>query len=103
MELPTPPLEFAKACRNIGPDIDEMASSLDQMVAVFLNGVDQEQAAAIRTYLDQLQRSEPTPEQLKDLWWSTPATTVFHDGRDVSSFLMRLRQVLGAEPYLAGG
>ena len=103
MELPTPPREFAKACRNIGPDIDELASSLDEMVAVFLNGVDREQGAVIKAYVDELLGSGPTSDELKDFWWSTPATVVFHDGADVLALLKRARDVLSEAPYVSGG
>ena len=101
MALPIPPLEFKKACRNIGPDIEEIVSSMDGIVELFLIGIGREEAALIRPFLDDLLASDPTPEQLKEFWWSTPTTTVFHDGRDVLSFLRRLREVLGKAPYVS--
>lgn len=103
MPLPMPPLEFKKACRNIGPDIEELVSSMDDMVKLFLNGINREEAAVIRPFLDEVLGTDPTPDQLKELWWSTPATTVFHDGRDVSSFLTLVREVLAEAPYASGG
>jgi hypothetical protein len=100
MALPASPPEFTKACRNFGPDIDELVSSIDEMVGLFLNGIDREEAAVVRSFLEDVLSTEPPPEQLKEFWWSTPATTVFHDGRDVLMFLRRAREVLAEPPYL---
>ena len=35
-----------------------------------------------------------SPEQLKEIWWSMPADIVFHEGKDVVTFLTMLRDAV---------
>lgn len=93
------PSEFAVACQNMGPGLDEFASSLDDLVRIALNGIGLADSKAISNFLDELLSKKLTPDQLKEFWWSTPATTVFHRGEDVASFLARMREVLALPPY----
>lgn len=96
---PEMPQEFKNACRNLGPHLEDLVTSLDDMVQVALIGVDAKDAAVIRRFLDDILDGRYTPDQMKDFWWSTPATTVFYDGRDVVTFLSRMREVLSQPPY----
>jgi hypothetical protein len=102
MALPASPPEFRKACRNFGPDIEEFVSSIDEMVGFFLNGIDQKEAVVVRSFLKDPLSADLSPEELKEFWWSTPATTVFHDGGDVLAFLRRVHEVLATAPYGSG-
>jgi len=97
--LPPIPDQFKKVCLNFGPDIEHFVSSWDDMVLLALNGIDQADAAAIKPFLDDLLSGPYTPEQFKELWWSTPATTVFHDGRDVIQLLTGMREAISRPPY----
>lgn len=96
------PPAFRKVCLNLGQDMDLLVSSLDDLVKYSLIGIDQEDAAAIKPYLDDLLSGRYDHDQLKALWWSNPATVVFYDGRDVVTFLTRMREVLDGPgpPYL---
>lgn len=96
------PPAFKKACRNLGQDMDLFASSLDDLVLHSLNYIDAADAAEIKPVLDDLLSGRYDHEQLKALWWDTPSTVVFHDGRNVVQFLTRMREFLDAPgpPYL---
>lgn len=96
------PDEFKRACRNLGPYLDDFVSSLDDMVHVALNGIDVKDAAVIRSFLDEILSGRYDADQLKDMWWSTPATAVFYNGKDVATFLARMREVISAPPYANG-
>ena len=93
------PDEFKKACRNLGQDLDLFVKSLDDLVYTALIGITATEATAIRSFLDQLLSDRYSPDQLKSIWWSTPADLVFHDSRDVVTFLTRLREVISKPPY----
>jgi hypothetical protein len=92
------PEEFKDLCRNLGPEMSEFVSSLDDLVAHSLIGIDAKRAMLIRPFLDQFLSGGHTADQLKSFWWSMPATMVFHNGDDVLVFLTRLQEVLSASP-----
>lgn len=93
------PSEFKAACQNMGPGLDEFATSLDDLVRIALNGIGLAESKAISKFLDDLSSKQLSADQLKEFWWSTPATTVFHRGEDVAAFLMRMREILALPPY----
>lgn len=93
------PEEFRRACMNLGPDLQESVKSVDDLVNVALIGVDQKQAAVMRTFLGELLSAGYDTEQMKKFWWATPSTFVFFDGGDVVNFLTRMNELLSQPPY----
>jgi hypothetical protein len=93
---------FKKACRNLVQDMDDLVSSLDDLVLYSLLGIDAAEAAEIKPVLDELLSGRYDHDQLKEIWWSTPTSLVFYEGRDVVTFLTRMREYLDAPgpPYL---
>ncbi len=97
--LPTIPPEFKKIGLNFGPDLGELVSSWDDLVNLALNGIDRSDAAIIKPYLDELLSGKYATDDLKQLWWSMPVTTVFHDGTDVIVLLSKIREAISRPPY----
>jgi len=97
-----PPQAFKNACRNLGPDLEEFVSSLDDLVRHSLIGIDEAGAKEIKPYLDELLSGQYDDDQLKDIFWSLPGSTKFHEGRDVVTFLTRMREILAGPPYVIG-
>jgi hypothetical protein len=98
------PPAFRKVCLNLGQDMSDIVSSLDDLVNYSLMGIDETDATEIKPYLEELLSGRYNNDQLKEVWWTNPATVVFYDGRDVSTFLTRMLEVLNGPgpPYLAG-
>lgn len=48
----------------------------------------------LRTYLDEITNDRFSGEDLRKLWWASPADTVFHDGEQLRSFLRAVRDQL---------
>lgn len=85
------PEEFKKVCRNLGQDLDLVASSVEELMQVALLGIEPREHPAIRSFIDELLSGRYSDEQLKDIWWSMPADTVFYEGKAVVAFLTMLR------------
>lgn len=99
MEIPE---AFKRVCDKFGPDLEEIVSSLDDLVQLSLIGIDEADAKEIKPYLDVLLSGRYDHDQLKDIFWSMPGTTKFRNGRDVVTFLTRMREVLDGPgpPYV---
>lgn len=93
------PKEFNDVCRNMGPSLEEFAQTPEDIMQAALSGVGPVQAKVISRFLDELLGQDLSPEQLKEFWWSTPATTVFLKGEEIATFLKRMREVLLQPPY----
>jgi hypothetical protein len=93
------PDEFRNACRNLGPNIEDIVSSVDDLAGIALIGVDTKDATVIRAFIDSIVSANPSSDELKTLWLSTPATLFFHDGADVLTMLKAIRDKLKKSPY----
>lgn len=99
--LPTAPRVFKLMCQNFGPDLGNVASSWDEMVLLALHNLEISDARSLKPFLDELLSGRYGNDELKELWWSMPATTVFHDGKDVYELLCRVRSAVARPPYTA--
>ena len=93
------PEEFRRACRNLEDSAEEMAESLDGLAQVALIGIDRNDAAVIRDFITKILATIKADGDLKEFWWTMPATLVFHDGRDVRLFLNAVQLALSRAPY----
>jgi hypothetical protein len=85
------PDEFKKICRNMGQDMDLIAVSVDDLVAFALHETFSSELGTVEKYLNELLTGAYSPEALKELWWSSPADMIFHDGNELMAFLELLR------------
>lgn len=58
-------------------------------------------ARGLKPFLDELLSGRYGDEELKELWWSMPTTTVFDDGKNVHELLNRIRDAISRPPYTA--
>ena len=93
------PKEFTDTCRNMGPYLGEVVKTPDDLVRIALVDVGPGQAEVIVRFLDEVLNRNYSPEQLKEFWWSMPATTVFHRGEDVAVFLRLMHEMLLSPPF----
>ena len=100
------PRAFKKACRNLGQGLDTATDVIDPsapipgMVAVALIGIDEQDAAEIVPYVNELLEGGYTSEEFRQFWWTAPAHTYFRDGSDVVTFLRLLLSKLSVPPYV---
>lgn len=102
MTLPEIPKALKNAFHNLGPDMHEYVSSMDGLVEIALSGLGLQDVATVLPFLDEMLSGRYSPEDLKDMWWRTPATFVFLDGGDIAEFLSRMRRALLSPPFSPG-
>jgi hypothetical protein len=85
------PEEFKKVCRNLVQDLDLVVSTSEELMQVALLGIEPQERAPIKAFLDELLSGRYSDDQLKEIWWSMPSDIVFHEGKDVATFLTTLR------------
>lgn len=90
MNIPIPD-EFKKACRNLGQDLSYEKPTQALMAQIALIGIEQKERLIIKAFLDELLSGRYTADQLKEVWWSTPADIYFHEGQDLITFLTLMR------------
>ena len=93
------PVAFKKVLRNMGPGFGSAAKNKREFAEYALIDVDQGDASSIRPFLEKLLRTYD-PEQLKEWWWLTPASSYFFDGQELVEFLLEMKTVLSAPPYV---
>ena len=93
------PVAFKKVLRNMGPGFGSAAKNKQEFVQYALIDVDQVDASSIRPFLDELLQTH-NPKQLKEWWWLTPASSYFFDGKELVEFLLEMKAVLSAPPYV---
>ncbi len=96
------PAAFRKACRNLAEDMSDFVSSMDDLVRYSLLGIDAADAAEIRPFLDDLLSGRYDHDQLMAIWPQIQSYVRLYEGRDVVTFLTRMREFLDAPgpPYL---
>lgn len=99
MEIEAPEA-FWNAVRNLGQDLLEEIESIDHMAQVVLIGVDPDEGAVIRSFIDQVLAQHYDAETLKKFWLDTPASIYFDDGKDVAALLQAVRERLHQPPYV---
>jgi hypothetical protein len=99
------PIEFRKACRNLGQDLAgkvramNPADATNLLVQTATIGIDKNEAHAIRAFVSDLLSKGLTSEQLIEFWRKTPADIYFYDGEQVERFLRSLDASLSRPPY----
>jgi hypothetical protein len=99
------PLEFHKACRNLGQDLASKARVMSEaeanalLVQTTMIGIDRTEAKVIREFIGELLNSDLTSDQLVEFWRKTPAEIYFYDGGQVEGFLKLLSAGLAQPPY----
>jgi hypothetical protein len=83
------PEEFKKVCRNLVQGLE--VSSAQELVQIALLEVESQERPAIKAFLNELLSGRYSDDQLRDIWWSMPSDVVFHEGKDVATFLKMLR------------
>lgn len=97
------PIEFKHMARQVGGDISDLVNSIDDLVALALNGFDYRQAATVRPFLRALLAQQMPPESMAEFWSSTPSGIYISDGESVRLFLTALLERIDRAPYLTGG
>jgi hypothetical protein len=93
MNIPIPE-EFKKACRNLGQDLAYEKPTQELMAQIALMGIERHERPVIKAFLDDLLSGRYDTDQLKELWWSTPADVYFHEVRDLLAFLKLMRSMV---------
>lgn len=89
------PNEFKKACINLGQNIGYEQPGLDVIAMYAASGLDGHDVTVIKRFLDdELLSGRHSVEKLMEIWWSTPASIYFHDGRQLLEFLRLFRELL---------
>lgn len=93
------PKAFSDACRNMGPYLEDFVQAPEDLGNIFLMDIGATEASVIAAFIDELLNARYSPDQLKEFWWSMPATTVFHRGEDVAVFLKLIQKMLSLPPH----
>jgi hypothetical protein len=85
------PEAFMKLCQRFYQDVGDDHPTLDAMANFGVRGISPEDRKVVAAFLDDLLIGHVSEDELKAIWWSTPADVYFKDGAELHSFLKIMR------------
>jgi hypothetical protein len=91
-----PPEAFIKLCQRFYQDVGDDHPTLDALATFGARGIPAPDRDVVAAYVDELLNGQMSGDELKAIWWSTPADVYFKDSEQLISFLKLIRAKLGA-------
>lgn len=88
------PAEFDAMAVRFYADGFRDAKSEDEWIASRVRGLDAQQKAAVRSFLDELLKREPDGVELRRIWQATSSDVVFPNDEHLRHFLLMIRDKL---------
>lgn len=84
--------DFSKFAEQFYSHVLDDVESKDELIELALTPfTDIKHRVRLRAYLDEITSDRNSGDDLKRIWWSSPADTVFHDGEELRTFLRMVR------------
>ncbi|MBU1212967.1 MAG: hypothetical protein KJ587_17105 [Alphaproteobacteria bacterium] len=91
------PKEINDVCRNFHQDIHLHTKTLDDMVEFATNGIGDTERKIVAAYLDEILSDRFSDDDLKDIWYKTPADVYFPEGGHLRQLLEKMREALSKQ------
>lgn len=85
------PSEFRKLTRGFHQGVDEIASSLDELIEIAVSFVSPDEYAIIHTYLTEILALPLDKQRLQKVWDQSLADLYFHNDDDLVKVLQLLQ------------
>lgn len=90
---------FHQLCRGFHQDLSYDYFDLDEMIDHALLSVDYADMSSLKSFMDKLLDGSKSPEDLKMIWLSSPASITFSDGESIAKLLTMVRKRADTFPY----
>lgn len=81
------PAVFNAVCRNFIQDFDLVASSPEALIDFAITNLSADDLNSLHAFLVEVLRGNHSDDELRTLWWSTPADIHFPNGLQLREFL----------------